>query len=77
MWSDTVLNREALVKNFSDGLLVLFFLSQRVFFMYFCMHTDPLCKRTSALPEELQLNFPSSSPEEKDASAAETCNVFG
>lgn len=71
------------MKNYSDCLLVLF-LSQH----YFCVfsraledensfsHPYSLCKGTSALPEELQLNFSLSFPEKKDASAAETFNVF-
>lgn len=39
-------------------------------------HPDSLFKETSALPEEFQLNFPLSSPEKKNASAAETFNVI-
>lgn len=63
----------------------IFFWCPNIIFMCFLhalednssfFHSDSVFEVTSALPEEFQPNFPLSSPENKNVSAAETFNVI-
>lgn len=89
--SDIVLNREILVENYSVYYIFFWcpnyfhvFWCPNYFHVFShaledknsFFYPDYIFKETSVFPEEFQLNFPLSSPEKKNASAAETSNII-